>query len=199
MRKIALAAIALGGLVSSLAITPAHAATPDPWGAICQFASVTDPTVEGQQSGQVSGGPLVLTDDETPPGVYSGTLTCRVQVTTSNHTGSGPSVSGHGTPVVTAGPSTLTYSAGLTDNVYLCSEFTDDATGTTYYFDDTNSLWSTSNTVDCGLATSASTPQDDPLSQFEKDNVDPVVCPVLVTAVGGDGDVAGVWDCPPYA
>src|SRR4051812_34797851 len=126
-------------------------------------------------------------------GVGSGTLTCRVQVTTSNHTGTGPTVSGHGTGVVTAGPSLLNYVAGPTDDVYLCGEFTDDSTGTTYYFDDVNGVWSTDPTVLCGLATSTGG-GDDPLTQFEKDNIDPVVCPILASLSPG---VPGVVDIDP--
>ena len=201
MRKLALATIALAGLGSAFAIVPAHAAVDDAGpGLICQFFSSTDPTAEaGTQTGELSGGPLVLTDSTTNlPG--SGTLTCRIQVTTPNHTGSGPSVSGHGTGVVTAGPSEISYVAADTDNVYLCGEFTDDSTGTTYYWDDTNSVWSTSNTVDCGLAVSAGG-SDDPVLGPVFDLLNATVCPVLLAVDTRLGtDLAGIWqDCEPYA
>ena len=206
MRKLALASIALAGLGSAFAV-PAHADVSDPGpGLICQFASVTDPTAEaGTQTGELSGGPLVIQNDDGTPG--SGTLTCRIQVTVSNHTGTGPSVSGHGTGVVTAGPSEISYTASATDNVYLCGEFTTDA-GVTLYWDDTSASWSVSASVSCGLAIGGG--GDDPLSQFEKDNIDPLICPILaglpsvpgVVDIGADGDlyVAGIfiWDCPPY-
>ena len=152
MRK-TIAALAVVAAAASAAAIPAFA-QPDPWLLLCQFASNDDPTAEGFQTGELSGGPAVLTDDALPPGVLSGTLTGRIQVTVADHTGTGPSVSGHGTAVVTAGPAVVSYQATATDPVYLCSEFTDDATGTTYYYDDGTQTWSTSPLVGCGLATS---------------------------------------------
>ena len=205
MRKLALATLALAGLGSAFATVPAHAAVDDPFGLICQFASVTNPTQEaGHQTGQVSGGPLFLLDSTTNlPG--SGTLTCRVQVTTSNHTGTGPAVTGHGTGVVTAGPSLLDYTAGPLDFVYLCGEFTDDSDGTTYYWDDTNSVWAANDpTVACGLADSpGSGGGDDPLLPIEE-LIDSIICPVLAIVFPPEGDIVlpdpigKVWDCPPY-
>jgi hypothetical protein len=149
----------LGVLVSSG--VPADAAAPSGPGAVCQFSSTTDPTVEGDvQTGQISGGPLVTVNvDSTNPtasGPQSGTLHCWVQVASDVPT-SGPGVSGHGTGVVTAGPAQISYTATVDQNVYLCSTWTDDADGVTYYFDDTTSDFTTT-AVPCGLAISASAP-----------------------------------------
>jgi hypothetical protein len=117
-------------------------------GVLCQAVATDDPTAEpNTQTGVLSGGPLVLAGSG---GLQSGTLTCRVQVNVSNHTGVGPQVQGHGTGVVTAGPTQFSY-VDVTNLVYLCAEFTDDRDGTTYYWDDTNGAWATSPFVDCGL------------------------------------------------
>jgi hypothetical protein len=180
VRKLALATIALAGLGSAFAI-PAHAAVDDAGpGVICEFFSTTDPTAQpGTQTGELSGGPLVLQDSTTLlPG--SGTLTCRIQVTVSNHTGTGPAVSGHGNGVVNTGASEISYTAADTDNVYLCGEFTDDSDGTTYYWDDTHSVWVANNPlVDCGLAISAGG-SDDPVLGPVFDTLNATVCPVLL-------------------
>jgi hypothetical protein len=213
VRKIALAALALAGLGSTFLTLPAHAAVDDPGpGLICQFSSTTDPTVEGGvQTGQISGGPLVIQDSTTLlPG--SGTLYCWLQVNDATHGDplTHPGVHNHGTGVVTAGPAQITYTATATDNVYLCASFQDDAS-TTYYWHDSTSTWSTSP-GDCGLAISAGPPDPGPLDPvfqliddtfttldgLEQALIDPVICPVLVALVGGDGDIPLVWNCPPY-
>jgi hypothetical protein len=200
LKKIALATIALAGLGSAFATVPAHAAAPSGPGAVCQFSSTTDPTVEGDvQTGQISGGPLVTVNvDSTNPtasGPQSGTLHCWVQVASDVPT-SGPGVSGHGTGVVTAGPAQITYTATVDQNVYLCSTWTDDADGVTYYFNDTTSDFS-ATVSPCGLAVSASTPAEDPLAEQEK-LLDTIICPVLAIVFPPEGDIAGIWDCPPY-
>jgi hypothetical protein len=136
------------------AVTGAHAAAPSGPGAVCQFSSLADPTAEGDvQTGQISGGPLVTVDVDTAS-PQSGTLHCYIQVNNDIPTGSGPGVSGHGTGVVTAGPAQVSYTATETDNTYLCSTWTDDGDGVTYYFDDTTSDFTTTP-VPCSLATSA--------------------------------------------
>ncbi len=84
--------------------------------------------------------------------------------------------------------------------MYLCAEFTDDADGVTYYFDDTNSAWSTSSTVDCGLAVSASTPDPSPTDPVF-DLLNATVCPVLLAVDSRAGTpLAATWeDCEPYS
>jgi hypothetical protein len=121
------------------------------------LAAVADPTAApGSQSGLLSGGPVLLTEQTTNPDLpgttpESGTLTCRVQVNQGTHTGSGPLVQGHGTGVLTAGPATINYTASETDVVFLCAEFTDDSDGVTYYWDDT----STTPRTTCSVASPA--------------------------------------------
>lgn len=142
---------AAAGLAMSYA--PANAAVDDAGpGLICAFATVIDPTAERDtQTGVLSGGPLALTDSTTnAPG--SGTLVCRVQVNQADHLGSGPTATGHGTGVVTAGPQAITITVDINDQAYLCSEFIDDSDNTTYYWDSVNALWSLSPLVSCGEA-----------------------------------------------
>jgi hypothetical protein len=199
MRSTAIAALAVAGLASTVATTPARADAPTTHGLICQFATVADPTAEaGTQSGELSGGPVLLTgaDGTTPE---TGTLTCRVQVDQPRHAGTGPSVSGHGTGVLTAGPSVINYTAAATSNVYLCSEFTDDSDGVTYYWDDYRSEWSLDATVACGP-----TLPEDPGPSPEPILIDSIVCPVFAVVFAPEGDIVlpdpigAVWDCPPY-
>ena len=212
------ALVALTALLAGLTIPAANAAVDDPGGVGCSFAAITDPTAEpGTFTGVLSGGPLVITDSTTNlPG--SGTLTCHIQVNVADHTGTGPSVSGHGTGVVTAGPGEVSLTAGADDNIYVCMEFTDDSTGTTYYWDPVHGTWSTSNRGPCGLAGVAQQLMCTVGSftcavyqAFKRDNLDPLVCPILwslapgvpgVVDIGADGDlyVGGsyLYDCPPY-
>jgi hypothetical protein len=215
VRKTALAALALAGLGSTFLTLPAHAAVDDPGpGLICQFSSNTDPTAEaGTQTGQISGGPLVVQDSTTLlPG--SGTLFCWVQVNSDTPAGppGSPGTSGHGTGVVVAPEQQITYTtATVTDNVYLCSAFTDDSSSTTYYWQDATSEWTT-DPGHCSLAISAGPPDPGPLDpvfqliddtfntldEFEKANIDPVICPILKQLLPPEGDIPLIWDCPVY-
>jgi hypothetical protein len=148
LRSFATLAILVAALVPAAA---AHAAVSNPIGPGCRFVGDDDPTAEPGTVTGTLGGALVLTDDTTHlPG--SGSLTCRIQVNVSTHTGSGPQVQGHGTGVVGAGPSEVSFVASATDTVYLCMEFTDDSDGTTYYWDPVHKVWTTDPNGPCGLA-----------------------------------------------
>jgi hypothetical protein len=131
-------------------------------GVVCQLSTVSDVTIPGSiQTGQISGGPLVtLYLDTLNPGAgpRSGTLSCYVQVDNATPTGpvGNPGVSGHGTGVVTAGPGQFSFTATVTQSVYLCSQWTEDG-GPTYYYDDATSSFTTS-AVPCSLTGSLSTP-----------------------------------------
>jgi hypothetical protein len=129
---------------------------------------------------------VLLRDDLEGPG--AGTLHCYLQVNNDIPTGTGPGTSGHGTGLVSAGPAQITYVATATDNVYLCSEFTDDYDGTTYYWDDVNGEWSTSAATPCGLATST---DGDPSALLQ------ILCPVTALLFPPEGDVPPILDCPP--
>lgn len=132
---------------SAFAAPPAHAGVSDPSGYVCSLAE-QPASAAGPARQYLSGGPLVLRDDVTgAPG--SGTLVCRLQYGVSDYTGSGPSVSAHGTGVVVI-PSTPV--APVASPNYLCTEFHDDATGVWYYLDSTSATWSTNVLVPCGWA-----------------------------------------------
>jgi hypothetical protein len=180
-------------------ITPSvQFASPAAGGGVCQFTSATDVTGSGSaQTGEISGGPLVTLDVDTfnprATGLESGTLSCYLLIDSSTPTGPAghPGVTGHGSGVVTAGPAQVTYDAYLTQNVYLCAEWRDDADGTTYYYDDATGNFTDSPTP-CSLTFAASTPDNGPVEGLEKSYLDPVICPVQAKL----GIV--VWECPPY-
>lgn len=198
MRTLAFVTLALAGLASTAAVPPALADIPAQTpGLLCQFATFMDPTAApGTQVGELSGGPALLTEQDgvTPE---SGTLTCRIQLDEATHAGTGPSVSGHGTGVVTAGPGTVTWVEPPFTNVHLCTEFTDDSDAVTYYWDDSVGAWSTDINSRCdGFQDPPRDPEPDTL-------LDAIVCPVLAQAFPPEGDVVlpvvgPVWDCPPY-
>ena len=227
MKKLAIAALALGALATTF-VTPASAAAPSDTDLGCGFTSVTDPNPEaplGTQTGYIDGGPIL----------QNGTITCTIQVGGGAHSdpNNGASASATGTNGFTyLSPTLVSYSSPPLTPVYLCSQFNDGTT--TYYFDDTTGTWSTSSASTCGLAISGGTsdPVFDPIFDLidsiidaiilieetiggiERDVIDPLVCPVLATLGNTLPDVAGVleinsqgdiflagspfWDCPPY-
>ena len=173
MPKNLVAGLALAGLAFSP--IPAYADAPVTDGLICSFTTIIDPTAEeGTQSGQLEGGPVHFGEQPDGTTADQGTLVCRVQVVdafTSDHTGTGPAVTGHTNiaGVATAGPQAITINRTGTQNVFLCSEFVDDSDGVTYYWDDDNSEWSTSPLVHCGLSVTGddgSDPSDDPINRI---------------------------------
>lgn len=179
--------------LTSAVAPPAARALPEfdgPSGVLCGFDAITDPTAEpGTLSGQLTGGPLVAQDDELNPA--SGMLICRIQVNDGVHVGYGPQLSGHGTGLVTAGPTLVNFHAYTSDQVYVCTEFVDDRTWSTHYFDAASDEWSDSPDVPCSPASGSGAP-------VETELVDPIVCPPLALLFPPEGDVPGLWDCPPY-
>ena len=196
--------VCLAALLSALVLPPldpASADAPVTDGLICSFTTVIDPTAEeGTQTGQLEGGPVLFTvaPDGTTP--QEGTLICRVQVVdafASDHTGSGPSVSGriNAAGVAVAGPYVITINRTGSQNVFLCSEFVDNSEGLVYYWDDDNSEWSTNPVVHCGLSLTGDkggAPRDSEVL------VDSIICPILALVFPPEGDIPGIWDCPPY-
>ena len=179
MPKRSVIGLALAGL--ALSAVPAYADAPITDGLICSFTTVIDPTAEeGTQTGQLEGGPVHF-GEQADDGVTAdqGTLVCRVQVVdafTSDHNGTGPSVSGHtnAAGVATAGPLAINIQRTGTQNVFLCSEFVDDSDSTTYYWDDDNSEWSTSPLVHCGLSVTG----DDGSPTYD-DIINRLPCPIF--------------------
>ncbi len=212
MKKLALAAIVATTLAGSFTGTAVAGPEADgPTGFLCGFSSITNPNAEANtQTGEIDGGPLVVTTGEgatTAPA--SGTLTCTIQVgANSTHAGAdapGGKVSANGTGVVVIPPSVVSYTAAPEQAVYLCSQFTYTGGGTVYFHADNDDdpstdtgHWSADANSECGLAISASTPEEPgPVNELEL-LIDSLICPTLKTLLPPDGDVAGVWDCPPY-
>jgi hypothetical protein len=181
LKKLAIAAIALGGLVS-FATGAAHADAPGAAGFTCGFSSSDDPTGTvanpGTQVGEVDGGPIavadlpVVDDTTTPPTVTfdttgnpaSGTITCALQVggTGTYAEADAVSASASGTVVVYLPPTLISYQAGATDPVWSCTTWTlTDANGDseTVYLDDATGEFSTdATTATCALAISQQIP-----------------------------------------
>jgi hypothetical protein len=195
--------------MSSLGSIPAASAAPSTTGVdgfLCGFGSVPNPGTEpGTQTGQVTAGPAFIDDGATPPGVHSGNFICTIQVGLANsqHTGTDAAVvEGPTTTAVIAAQGQVTYTAALTDPVYLCTEIVVD--GTHLYFNDpndptVNGSFDTSNTVRCGLNNS-DTPSECDFWCY----IDTIICPVLALVFPPEGDIVlpdpigKIWDCPPY-
>jgi hypothetical protein len=239
VRRLALVVCALAS-VAAMGL-PARADAPATDGQLCDLQVTEDPTAEaGTLTGELTGGPVLLTQQDgiTPE---TGTLVCRAQVGTSDHTGSGPSISGRGTGVLTAGPATVTIYG---DDIYVCAEFVDDSDGVTYYWDGEASDWSTSSNVTClrriqcvavdgcndtgavvcvavdgcndsgtGVCVAVNGCNDsyslicvavDGCNAFHTGGgdtgllIDSIVCPIYAVVFPPEGDIPGIWDCPPY-
>ena len=185
-----------------MVVSAARADAPVTDGLICRYTQIPDPwPAPGTERGRLEGGPVRFT--EAPEGTtpQQGTLFCRVQVVdafTSDHNGSGPTVTGHTNAdgLATAGPADITINRSGTQNVFLCSEFHDDASGVTYYWDGDLSEWSTLSTVHCEISITG----DDGSGPSDLEIlIGSIVCPVLKLVFPPEGDVlSGTWDCPPY-
>ena len=190
MRKLFAAALAGGTALSFASV--AEAAPPTTNVRRCSFASVSDPQVEGSQTGEVNGGPILIGDQ-------TGHLICTIQVNAPTHAGADScSVTGPESTGAVAAAGTCTYATADDDNVYLCTEV--NIGGVSWYLDDSANTpgvgtWSASADVACGLATNFKTPNGE--------EIDPLICPYLDDFFpGGDivlPDPIGLfWDCPPY-
>ncbi|MDQ1711402.1 MAG: hypothetical protein QOE45_852 [Frankiaceae bacterium] len=207
MKKIAIATLALGAVISSLGSIPAALAAPSTTGVdgfLCGFGSGTNLGAEpGTQTGQVTAGPAFIDDGATPPGVHSGRFICTIQVGYANkqHTGTDAAVvEGPTTTAVIAAQGQVTYRVGLLDSVYLCTEIVVD--GTHLYFNDpndptVNGSFDTTPNVDCGWTGMEHTCGD-------CNNSDETLCPIFASVFPPEGDivlpdpVGKIWDCPPY-
>jgi hypothetical protein len=207
MKKIAIATLALGAVVSSFGTVTAHAAVVDgPSGLLCGFSSVTDPGTEGGdvQTGELDAGPLLAVDNATPPAAQTGTVKCTIQVGGATHAApdNGASASASGTGVIVLPATLVSYNSPANVPVYLCTQFTY-SNGTTIYFDDSNDPavegdWTDDPNSDCGLATSAGTDDGDPIFDPIFSALNALVCPILglVPVVGPT--LQEIWgDCFP--
>ena len=185
----------LAGLVLA-ATTPVSAGTSTPpAGRACSFASVTDPTVENgeTQTGQVNGGPLAA-----PESAVS--MRCAIHVGNGTHAGTA-AVSASAGPerdVVALAPTPVSYLSPEGQPVYLCTQATVD--GTTWYRD--GDTWTANSSSSCALAISQEIfpgPLQPVLDLIDQLNCqDPCICEWLQILFPPEGDIPGIFDCPPY-
>ena len=186
MKKLAIATLALGAIVSALSGSAAHA-DPDNVGAIgftCGFNTTDDPTGlvanPGTQVGETDAGPVVVAalpgidDTTTPPTVDTSPLAdnpaaaqviCDIQVGgtgTFAEPDASHVVSAKGTAVAYLPPTAISYQATSSDAVWSCSTWRlFDAAGASVdlYADATTGEFSTdATTAKCDLAISQEIP-----------------------------------------
>jgi hypothetical protein len=183
-----IAALAVGCLLLTTGPGAAHA-TPyeeGPTGQPCGVTATTDPTAEaGIRVGEVHGGPLVS--------LATGTLVCTVRVNGV----AGPEARAHGgAPVVVVGPQPVSYAASSGDVVTICTSFEYDLGWTVYR---TAGGWTIDPNAPCDPVVDE---HGGAAGEAARQYADPLACPVLSQAGGGEGDVwlAGrqIKDCPPY-
>jgi hypothetical protein len=197
MRSVRAAAVVLALVVPALPGTARAAVEPD--GVNCGFSSLADPTgPPDEQLGMLNGGPVTLTDPDAPGRVVSGSLVCSLRQGLY-HTD--PLLAQAASPVtpgvVVVPPTLVTYTADPVAWITACTEVRVDG-GPTLYWDDEAEVWST----DPGVLCYDFGPEPDPLGEVVDglfvDVVDPLLCAVLVTQYPPEGDLPGIWDCPPY-
>ena len=216
MRTNLLAAVAAVAL-AVVPGTPAAAEPPDVAGEDCNFSFATDPT-SGGVTGYVRGGPLVVGYPDGADNPVSAPLVCAFQVDAPTYAGPDVvSVSGSGMTVVAFPPTPISFEAGPDQAIYICVELdVTNARGETqhYYWDYVDTEFSTSDTARCAFAGCYQVGPfgdcpDGPGEEFDNDFFLPLIdaafgvaeqvaCLPLATLFPPDGDVPGVWDCPPY-
>ena len=188
-------------LAAALPATSATAAPATPYEAsLCGWASLTDPRdgAGGRQVGYLDGGPVLL---DGGGAVRTGRLACSLQVNAERHADpDAVRVTSETTPLVVALPPTpIEYEIGDGDYLSWCTEVQVDGDGT-YYWDGVDEAWTTDPSAPCD--NHVHTPEFDPVGDLNDAvfvrHVDPLLCPVLAAAYPPEGDVPGVWECPPY-
>jgi hypothetical protein len=188
-----------------LAAAPSAAAvTPDPAGFPCAV-DLVPVTWSDDDRAVLSGGPLA--DDRVPGADGAATLTLRCSLQDAWHADAPDlaSASATGDGVVVLPPTPVTY-AGQPWAPYLCHEVTVTRPGgasTTLYRDDETHAWTNDPAAACddlfvACPDRAARSHDDCKGVATGPAVDAAVCPVLATWFPPEGDVEGVWDCPPY-
>jgi hypothetical protein len=203
MRRTVVAAAVLAALVAAPAdaiptiYTAAYVVLPSPalvngtgaeaYGLTCGMVTATDNP--GSQYGVVVGAAVTVPTTHID-------VTCTVQVGTVNNTHDKPdtavaTASGEGIALVA---NSVTYPAPEDADVYLCTMWR--FAGTDYFFDAAAGVFSTSGTVACELATQLEV--DSPIVTDLTEILDPTLCPLLAAVFPPEGDIPGIWDCPPY-
>jgi hypothetical protein len=197
-------AVGIAALAVTALLPAAPAAASEPWGEHCGFSAVTDHTRDdGTLIVEIDGGPVFFGSDAAGL-ARSGTLTCTL-------------VEGlnHDSPVLHTERSALTPGAAAIAPtvvsvrpsdpvgwVYVCTSV--DVVGEpTRYWDPEggglgNGRWTTDPGASCGPIfgwPSTDLPGDEP---DPESLLDGLVCPALALLFPPEGDVTGIWDCPPY-
>lgn len=182
-------------LAAAAAPLPPAVAAEGPVGAGCRFDNDTGTKIpeDESQTGRLYGGPYLGT----------GTLTCSIQNDSTLHSGTDlAAASASGEDVVVLSPTRVWYQSPDHIRITVCTSFTPAGGPTLYRVP--GGAWSEDPETPC-----AAPEPFDRVDLWETgETVDAVLCPVLVTAaptlsglgvdVEPDGDVAGLWDCPPY-
>lgn len=185
---------AVAALLAATA-TPAGAAGAELAGPTCSMSSFSGTANTGYLV-VVDGGPIAVTGSDEPVSV---TLTCSVMAGYNGDHTRDPlavvSATGDGVAVV---PPTPVFIEDPQDVIGTCTSVTlveRDGDTTTLYHDDYGPGFSTDPTVPCGAL-----PLCSGCGLYDQvwNAVDAAVCPVLAQAFPPDGDVDGLYACPPY-
>jgi hypothetical protein len=202
--------IAVLAVAAMLPFGPAAQAGPEadgPGGPRCSLAATINPNAAANtQTGTISGTVYAFNEANIP---QSGTLTCTVQVglntTHASADAPGGKVSASGSGAVTIPPSLVSYTARPYDDVWLCAQFTYTGGGTVYWHNDNDDdpttetgHWTADANSACQLGVRVNKPDEPPFVREVIEVVEGPLCRVLKLVLPPDGDVARVWDCPPY-
>ena len=191
-RLLTLTALALAALPAA----PAAAADPD--GLHCGFSTMTDWTT-GQSYAEFDAGPIVLDPDPAGQPVW-GSVTCTLVDGRSHDSRVIGTASSETTPVVAALEPTLVPVEWADDDVLsICVSVEIVGRGRLYYDPEMaggDGGWTTDPAASCDLVFGPAEPL--PLVDDAEELVDSIVCPLLAVAFPPQGDVPGIWDCPPY-
>jgi hypothetical protein len=187
-------------LVRAVAVpsfAPHATAAPSPVGLLCGFTERDNPPARLRHKVLVSAGPVLLTDDADPVAGLSGSVTCSLQIDAGTHDAPDvAAITGPTTARVAALAGEVEYvRAGYDYDLWYCTRV-DLTDGTTLYYDEGDAVddggWSTDPaTSSCALAYASAVPR--PSCDWVCGS-----CAVLGVAFPPDGEVPGVWDCPPY-
>jgi hypothetical protein len=155
-------------------------------GVLCNRADLGGPRPPEVREDTLYAGPVTLVDDTAGP--VTATIVCTVRDGGSHAAPALASAeSDPGTGVVALPPTTVSYlDLGYTA---ICTELRI-VGGPTLYYDAGSRAWTTDPATLCEPSLDVIGP--DPYLP------DAVLCPLLTGAFPPDGDVPGVWDCPPY-
>lgn len=196
MRNRVLAVLSGATLLAS-SMTGTAAAAVEPEGVLCGYSSLTHPSSYDTQYAEVDAGPLTLVDHADPSAVVWGSVTCTVQFeerhgTTANDQAS---LTGSVTPGVVHVAGTVAFRYTDFETVYVCTRV-DVLDGPPLYWDEETDGWSTSDTAAC--ASNVYDPDDPHAGDEIGPLVDSVVCEAFEVVFPPEGDIDGIWDCPPY-